>query len=795
MAGRFHNERHWAFCYVGALVLTCPANAQVRAVHDFSVPAGRLSDALLIYAEQAEISISINDPRLDQLLTKGIRGRYDTASALRRLLKGSGFEFTFTDVSTVQLIRRPAPSKPARHQAAQAKLQPPPSSSSPPDIIVSATKQRAGIANYPASMAVIDLDRGDTARGGRSGTSYILKRLPSLASTNLGPGRNKIFIRGIADSSFNGANQATISQYLGDTRLIYSAPDPYLLLYDMERVEVLEGPQGTLYGAGTLGGIIRLTPRPPDARATSLAISGGTQLTQSGKPGFDSAAVINLPIDQNKLASRFVVYRAQEGGYIDDRLRGARDINRNLISGVRAAVRWSPDPNWTIDGGLAIQNLASRDGQYSEKDVGELARRSAIAQPFDNDYKLLSLTLTRRKGGTELVSATGYALHSVDSTFDATEEPGVTAPLQYEEDVRINLLTHETRLNGELGARGRWLAGITIVNNISKSKRRLGPPGNPLALAGVANTTLDTALFAEATATALSSLEITAGGRLSYVRQTSEIVSGSSEAAFEPKRAQFRALPTLALSWRPVSTMLFYGRYQEGYRPGALEVAGPIDQPVAQRFERDHIRTVELGWRFGTGPGAPFSGGVVASFAQWSDIQADLVDIDGLPYIANIGSGRVRNVSANLTWSPANRLRFEASGYLASSALTDPAPGFDAVRDRDLPNIADEGWRTAVRYTSDLNRAAMTLDMALHYVGSSKLAIRPPYDLPQGRYYELTAGARIAFGAIAISLDFENLLNAEANSFSFGNPFTVDRGMQVTPLRPRSVRIGLDASF
>jgi len=84
-----------------------------------------------------------------------------------------------------------------------------------------------------------------------------------LASTNLGTGRNKIFIRGVADSSFNGPSQSIVGQYLGDVRLTFNAPDPDLELYDIARVEVLEGPQGTLYGAGSLGGVVRVCPARP----------------------------------------------------------------------------------------------------------------------------------------------------------------------------------------------------------------------------------------------------------------------------------------------------------------------------------------------------------------------------------------------------------------------------------------------------------------------------------------------------------------------------------------------------
>lgn len=109
--------------------------------------------------------------------------------------------------------------------------------------------------------------------------------MTAVASTYLGAGRNKLFIRGIADSSFTGPTCATVGQYFGDLRLSYNAPDPDLRLADLAAVEVLEGPQGTLYGAGSLGGLIRLVPNAPDpTRFSGSAMLGGSATTH-GAPG------------------------------------------------------------------------------------------------------------------------------------------------------------------------------------------------------------------------------------------------------------------------------------------------------------------------------------------------------------------------------------------------------------------------------------------------------------------------------------------------------------------------------
>ena len=755
----------------------------------FAVPAGSLGDALLVYAEQAGVSIATGDPRLRGLRSAGLRGRYDVGEALARLLAGSGLTFAFTNADTVELRSVPRPAVRRRPQPVSAP--PPPAVGQ--EIVVMATKQGATLADYPASVSTVALGQSDTARGGGEGTAYVLSRLPGLASTNLGPGRNKLFIRGVADSSFNGGSQATISQYLGEARLIYSAPDPDLLLYDMERVEVLEGPQGTLYGAGTLGGVIRLMPRAPELDDISLSVSSGVRFTRDGAPGFDAAAAANVPLVADTLAGRVVGYALQEGGYINDVLRRRSNVNRNRITGVRATVRWRPRQDWTVDLGLVAQDVASRDGQYADTDIGRLSRASAIAQPFDNDYRLATLTLSHDAGPVQLVSSTSYTHHVIRSVFDATTTPGVTQPRAYREDEAIDLVAHETRASGALGSGGRWITGAALLFNHDRATRMLGAVDDPQVLASVANSTLDTALFGEATLPLTTSLSLTGGGRLSYVRQTSEFAGGVRDAGSEPRRKQFRALPSAALAWKR-SGWLAYARYQEGYRPGALQISGAPDSVTAVRFERDHIGTLELGMRFGTMPGARLSGSLAASSASWDDIQADLVDENGFPLTANIGSGRVRNLSATLAWRAAPAMTVEASGFIASSDLSKPAPGYGAARDRDLPNIANEGWRIAARYEHDL-AAHLSLDAGVRYVGHSKLAVRPPFNLDQGGYYDVSLGGRLALGRLGLSLDVGNLLDARANTFAFGNPFSLAHGTQSTPLRPRSVRLGVDASF
>ena len=176
-----------------------------------------------------------------------------------------------------------------------------------------------------------------TSAKAANGSATLLARIASLSSTHAGNGRNKLFIRAIADSGVAGPTQATTGQYLGDMRLNYAAPDPDLKLYDVGRVEVLEGPQGTLYGAGSLGGVIRIMPNAPNLGDYGGQMSAGVSVTQHGDPGGDLSAALNMPIIAEKLALRLVGYGVQEGGYIDDVTRDMDDVNRGRPCG--AALR------------------------------------------------------------------------------------------------------------------------------------------------------------------------------------------------------------------------------------------------------------------------------------------------------------------------------------------------------------------------------------------------------------------------------------------------------------------------
>lgn len=744
---------------------------------ELRIPAGSLAGAILAIGTQANVTIGIDDRSLAAIPVAGYSGHEDVRHALRRLLAGTPATFVEVDRTAFVIVRRDPPA---------VKAAAPPPAAADAAIVVTGSKRNASFARYPGSIAIISPSAIDQDRPLR-GTDALVEQMAALSSTHLGAGRDKLFIRGVADSSFSGPTQATVGQYLGEVRLNYNAPDPNLALYDLRSVEVLEGPQGTLYGAGSLGGIIRLDPQPPDPARTAFAFDAGVTATRGGEAGHDIAGMANIPIVRDMVTLRAVAYESLDGGYIDDVSRGLNDINRTVMHGGRATLRITPAANWTIDVGGIVQDINMHDGQYADRGLAPLQRASTLAQPFDNDYRLASLVVRHDIGATTLVSATSFVDHVVGSTFDASPSPAV--PLAYKSTDHIGLLTNETRLSRSTAGGGSWVIGIELLRSDDRLTRTLGASPATAAISGTRNLVEEGSVFGEISVPVARSFNLTGGGRLTYSRLVGEVLDQPATGD-EPHRGSVALLPSVGLLWQPAGSLSLYARYQEGYRPGGLSVQANS----TQQFQPDSVATWEVGMRYG-GSADRVQIAAAASYAHWDNIQADLVDAAGFPFTANIGSGRIFGLEASGTFRPDRRLSFSASFFVNQSRLREPASGFGGESDPSLPNIPPIIGRAGVNYDLPVAHRPVHLSAALRYVGRSRLGVGTLLDLHQGNYWDTSAGVRVDWGRVTVSIDAANLLNQRSNLFSLGNPFGVTAGRQITPLRPTSMRLGLSTRF
>ena len=785
-----------------AMMAAVPATAQTLSI---DLREGRVSEQVTALGRIGGISIVVADPRLWSSAVPALRGRMSAVAALRLIAARCGGEVEAIDAVLYRIVPHRAPA----HRAAPARPRPrPPAPPSPPppapDIIVVGSKRDLPLDRTAGQVARVsgqDLDFG-----GAGGTDRLTSRLTTVASTYLGAGRNKLFIRGIADSSFTGPSQATVGQYFGDLRLGYNAPDPDLRLADLAAVEVLAGPQGTLYGAGSLGGLIRLVPNPVELDRIGGSVAVGASATTHGAPGLDAQGVLNLPVVADRLGIRLVATAVEDGGYIDKPLLGRDNVNTTRIAGGRGTLYWKLGRGWSAALIGIGQHIRGADSQYADRDAPPLTRETRLVEGFGSDFRQGQFVLDGGIGAVRLRSSTGVTAHELHERYDATIGGG--DPTVFAQTSRTRMVANETRAWVTHRDGTGWLLGMSYTDNHTRLSRAFLSSVERTPLAGVSNTVREVTGYGEAGVRPRPAILLTGGLRVSR-----SVLTGAAENApvqavpglsvTVAARHQWSVLPSAAilLDLQPGAAMFL--RYQQGFRPGGLAV----DDQYVRRFDSDRVATIEAGYRLGRAARDPFAFSLTIAHTDWRDIQADFLDGGNLPSTTNVGDGDIWTVEAAATVRPSTGWRIEASVSLNDSSINERAPNHPvlqaaspatsgvASRLGPIPNIADITARLGMVYEAALtDRVQLKVDGWARYVGLSRLGLGPVLGDDQGNFVDSAVTARLGQGRFGVTASVSNILDARGNRFALGTPFFTGRG-QITPLRPRTFRIGLDAAF
>lgn len=762
-----------AIFVLGAGLFT--ADPLAAAPVGIDIPAGKLRDALDALSSQAHISVAVVG-RMPSLPTPSVRGRMEPDEALSRLMAGSRWQARKVGPATWQLV-------PVRPPPARQKIMPRQDIQGSQDIIVTALKRDQFLLQAPAAISVIGGERfgaGSTARG----SSDIAEQVGSVFATSLGPGLERLFLRGVADSPFNGPTQSTVGLFLDDSRINYALPDPDLRMVDIDRVEVLRGPQGTLYGTGNLGGIVRIVTNRPelDQFGGSLAAEGLS--TAHGGMGGGLEGVANIPLAHGKLALRLAAYTDTSGGWIDDPSRGISDINRVNRSGGRINVRWKPGGgDWTIDLSIIAQDLQARDSQYA---MSGLAHHTAIAEPHRNRFFLTRIEARGPIGGLDFLSTTAIESNRVDSRLDAgtvASGLGLTPPLAYDERRDVYLVSQEFRLSDPRDAR-KWVVGVSIINAINVTRSLFVPASGPVASArSMADERLEAAAFAEAVQPLGSGFDFTLGLR-----------AFSSQSVDDPRQPIAKVKPDIAftpsatLSWHPSQRQLFWLRYASAIRPGG---SGRDGSGTSITFKSDDLKSLELGSR-----STLLDGHIIvnatAFLLDWRNLQSDRIGLDGLVTTVNIDDATNYGVefNAHAKWSD---FTAEASLIRQHGRLKtlDPVSGIHP----QLPVLPDISASGRIAWDSRIGDFDVGAHLALNFWGAFRLGFDPTFQQDVPSRVLLGAGALIGRDSWRLSLNISNLLDSSSDSFAFGNPFTFRSIAQRTPVQPRTIGLRFERRF
>jgi len=795
-----------AWGLAAALAAAYPAQA-AAAGPDVPIPLSIVpqprASALVALGRQSGLTIGF-PADLDCPGQASAVGRMSPRQGLDLLLRGSECVAVQLDARTFVIRSRVA--------AASGRDLPPPTPAPPAreleSLVITATKRESVLGSSPYSVSAVTAET--LRRQDVEGVGALSALVAGLTVTNLGPGRDKIALRGLSDSALSGHTQSTVGIYLDDLRLTYNAPDPDLPWVDVRRVEVLRGPQGSLYGSGSIGGILHVVTREPDPAQAAGWIEAAAAVTAHGAPSHGFRAMLNQPLPLSGAAVRIAAWWDETGGVIENSATGMSDVDLSRRHGVRVTGAWSARPDLTVSASVIQQSINSRDAQYAQGSR-PYVRATRTPEPHDNDFLAVDLSLRWTPSWGAMTLNSAVVRHNVISRYDAALAPVALAPdgdtpRTYDDGNEIDGVVNEFRAVSVSGARLQWLVGaFTALGAQELSGALTGASGRTGYREVRHDRTLERALFGEATYDLGPTWSLTAGGRFfsSHVSTRSTVSAAAGSDRFDGEFTESGFAPKVLAAYRPASTLTIYAVASKGYRLGGFNTSGPLGQPFGDQpgmpqplreFAGDRLWNYEAGVRWAS-PGGGASLRAAVFRAVWTQVQADLVLPSGLPFTANVGDGHSSGVEVEAS-ALTGPLSLAANLTLQDPAIDKPDPGFPGREDAHLPGVP----RLSFGLTADYSRpiaAGLTLELSSRftYIGTSRLTFDERTAPAMGGYGELHAsvGFRSPRGTLEIFAD--NLTNAQANTFAFGNPFSFRVTAQSTPLRPLSLGLRLRRRF
>lgn len=757
----------------------------------FHVEPKRLSEALLDLAQQANVTL-IGAGACDGAASHAtLAGSLTVEQALSQLLAGAPCAWKVIAPGAVEI--RALPRSPAS----------PPAPPAVSELLVTATKRVRDPRQLAVSMTAVSGD--DLQATGAADAADGAAQLDIL-STNLGPGRDKLLLRGLSDGAYTGRARSTVATYLDDLPINYNAPDPDLRLVDVERVEIARGPQSTLFGAGFLSGLYRIVSRKPDLDRFGAELRATGSITEHGGPSGDVEGYVNLPVWGDVAGVRLSGYDELDGGYLNDIVLKKDDANRTERRGVRSIFLLQPQSDWSVELTVAAQHLRSNDTQYTTPGLG-LTRDNRIAEPHVNDIGLVSASVRKSWGWGDFTSTSGVVRHDYASFYDATAVQNLyTSHAQtsaYSEKARVTMFVQDAFLTSRGAGPFQWLAGVygslTEEHSPTEFLAQLSfvPQGVPVYGDDRRDRIEEIATYGEASWEFSPHWVAAVGGRAFniHTHTTSSVVSENFPPRSLDQQITFSGFtPKLSLQRELSAGDMIYLVMSEGQRTGGVNSGGAVPLPAQQQsFEPDRLTNYEAGvkLRFWDDRVALNS---AVFYDVWKDIQTDQFRASGIPFTTNAGDADILGLEAEAQIQLTDNLSAQLNGRIDHTRITNANPIFTSAIVNGLPDAPAVSGGGVLTYQRTLPG-----DWRLRLIGETTYVGRSQVNfdnrLPEmGDYVRTKLLVEIRRKAVGMQVFLTNPTNGFNDTFAFGNPFNPSKIQQVTPQRPRTLGITIFAS-
>jgi outer membrane receptor protein involved in Fe transport len=869
------------------------------SVVDFDIPAQPLNSALVNFSRQSGTQVSASAETLAGKVSAPVSGVLSAQVALSRLLADTGLKVQSADSSSfvIAAVATPPATEKSRtglqerkktdaestvangssasRSPAATPTDPPPTDTkkktgendeserharagggreSLETVIVTAQKREERAQDTPLSLTVFD--REDIERKGLNGMGDYLNSIPGVTMHDLGAGRNSIVMRGISldPQSEQLITGSSVGIYLGEVPVSgfwgrYGSTD--IKLVDIQRIEVLRGPQGTLYGSSSLGGTIRYVPSDPDLTQFNARLEVQEGYT-AGANGDDSQlkAVINIPVVDEAFGLRASAYRFDYAPYIDNvagahaatfalaAANGVADLARSASNsapsersdGARISAMWVPTANMSFDVTYLAQQLRQRglpevdlvtQGLYEQSRL-DLNPILSGGEGLESEVTLLNLVFNYDLPWGSFTGTSSEMDETYREVRDVHTAGAALARLFLPQEVTgdAKVTTHEARFASEFDGSLDVLAGLfyqsvdrlTGEDTLYGGSQATNPFRRPdLSLFDTDTTFRETAFFGEATYTLNSAFRVTFGGRLfSYERRdtsvgrgalfgpTPRITSLSSDADDHTLKLNF--------SWTPNRRSMVYANWAEGFRLGRgvtplpastcdLDGDGVIDGTSitlegATALAPDFLDNYELGWKY-TGRDGRYGLNAAVYRVDWSDLPLRVTPACRLSVYVNAGKARSQGLELEGTYQFTDSLQFRLGASFVDAELTYAEPASSFRSGQRLPGSARFSGNVSLAYQFPISQHSGFLRGDYNYVGSY-------YNNPQeagrraGGYGNLGVRAGIQTGRVEIDLFVNNLTNS--NELTWIDSLLAFEG-RAYRLRPRHGGLSVRVTF
>ncbi|MBL8256862.1 outer membrane receptor protein involved in Fe transport [Pseudoxanthomonas japonensis] len=555
-------------------------------------------------------------------------------------------------------------------------------------VTVTARKRSERQIDVPIAMTAVTGEQIDAF--GISNIAEIISMTPGAGSVDNGGGFTQVQIRGVS-SSLGGNDNGYYLDEIPFTGV--SVPwYPEARSWDIDRVEILKGPQGTLFGEGSMGGTVRILTRKPDFNEFGGAIEASASTTQGGSDGWGGKAVVNIPLIDDRLAARVAVTDEKLSGWTDDNTTGNKDINEQRVKTGRVKVRFAPTDQWTMD--LAYWTYKSEAPGGGNGALDDLTTNSFYSN--DDEWRTASFVSTYDFGGSELFYS--FADAELDYANDGMLNPTTT----YVSNINLQVRTQELRWSSTGDRTLDWTVGYYLREAERNDASQVGTA----APSSSSQTNDAYAVFGEVTVKLPDPRWALTGG-IRYFSDDVDAISVSTTRVSTLNATFDSWNPRVSLSFKPANDTTLYASAARGFRSGQLQPISSILLAEANGVELpstidpDSITTYELGAKSLFLDGSLLVEGAVF-YSDWEGVAVRVPITSTINGLTNSKGTENKGVEVNVVYTPSASLMLQVGGSIIDATYVADVPGTPLNKGTDVYNVPRNSFTASAAYSWDV---------------------------------------------------------------------------------------------